>query len=179
MDVAEMIVQAMVNPWDVNAEWRARVNMAVPGGPQTIAVDVDMDTVLLTQFERLCKQRWKNHVKVILNGGAPLNPQHTGPIVATFHVTSGGAGRQYPDGNIRFVNPATAALTDHVLIDRFSWDGVPKETKLRLAFKTMFIHMVRDGFVMPVEADDQVIPMFIQVMNITFTDGNMSIASVA
>ena len=44
--------------------------------------------------------------------------------------------------------------------------------KLRLAFKTIFIQMVRDGFVMPGEADDQ-------VMLITFTDGVMSIAPVA
>ena len=82
----------------------------------------------------------------------------------------------YPDGAIRFANPPTPGLTDHVLITGtewpISWDGVSKEMKLRLAFKTMFIHMVRDGFVMPGEADDQ-------VMRITFTNGVMSIAPVA
>jgi hypothetical protein len=176
MDVAQLIVQQLVNERGVNDEWDATVNMAFPGNPQTFAVKVDMDTVLLTQFERLAKQRWKNHVKVTLNGGATLHPQHVGPIVATFNTTFGGAGATYPDGPIRFANPATPALTDHVLITApgwpVSWDGVPKEMKLRLAFKTMFIHMVRDGFVMPGEADDQ-------VMRITFRDGDMWIAPVA
>ena len=171
MDVAQLIVQQLVNEWDVNNEWHATVNMAFPGSPQSIAVKVEMDTVLLTQFERLAKQRWRNHVKVTLNGGAALHPQHNGPIVATFNTTFGGAGVTYPDGAIRFANPATPALTDHVHITG-PWDGVSKEMKLRLAFKTMFIHMVRDGFVMPGEADDQ-------VMRIIFTNGVMSIAPVA
>ena len=173
MDVAQLIVQQLVNERGVNDEWDATVHMAFPGSPQSFAVKVDMDTVLLTQFERLAKQRWRNHVKVILNGGAVLHPQHVGPIVATFNTTAGGAGVTYPDGAIRFANPATPALTDHVLITGpVIWDGVSKEMKLRLAFKTMFIHMVRDGFVMPGEADDQ-------VMRITFTNGVMSIAPVA
>ena len=176
MDVAQLIVQQLVNEWVANDDWHAMVNMAFPGSPQSFAVKVDMDTVLLTQFERLAKQRWRNHVKVILNGGAVLHPQHVGPIVATFNTTAGGAGVTYPDGAIRFANPPTPGLTDHVLITGtewpISWDGVSKEMKLRLAFKTMFIHMVRDGFVMPGEADDQ-------VMRITFTNGVMSIAPVA
>ena len=57
MDVAQLIVQQLVNEWGANDEWHATVNMAFPGSPQSFAVNVDMDTVLLTQFERLAKQR--------------------------------------------------------------------------------------------------------------------------
>ena len=42
MDVAHLIVQQLVNEWDVNNEWHATTNMAFPGSQQSFAVKVEL-----------------------------------------------------------------------------------------------------------------------------------------
>lgn len=171
MDLAESIVafaESKVPDWTAFDEWTSTVTMAVTGGPQTITVSVEMDIVLLAQLDRLCKKEWKNDLKVVLNGGASLNPQHQGPIKAQFVVSGLDGLATYPNGNVRFFNPGTGVFTDHIFIEcgTFSWDNIPKETKTRRAFKAMFIRMVRDGFLMPSQE-------FLQI--ITFPGGKMTV----
>ena len=81
---------------------------------------------------------------------------------------------RYPEGNVRFFT-ATGELVDILTIGSSGqdWGGFKKDKKMRLAFKTMFISMVRNGFVLPGAAHDDVKRFDFH----TGTIGNMKIVS--
>ena len=160
------------NMWTPHQEWRSTVQVRFAGTHASQFISVEMDVVLRDQFERWCKSMWKNDVKVILNGGQPLSAQHTGVIAASFEVSCNNFAASYNNGFIRFVSATDGSVKDTMSVEpppgNANWDGVPKEAKLRIAFKTLFIHMVREGFIMPGAANNE-------VKHIAFTAGRMSV----
>ena len=148
------IIVASTPMWDPYAEWRISTQVRFAGSVFHMPVFVEMDIVLQMQFERYCKSTWKNHVKVVLNGNAPLHPQHDGHISISMAVSGASNSACYPNDNVRFVDRQTDQVS--MIVESVTmppppngWDGVPKEKKLRIAFKTLFIRMVQDGFIMP------------------------------
>ena len=158
--------------WTPHQEWRSTVQVRFAGTHASQFISVEMDVVLRDQFEWWCKTEWKNDVKVILNGGQPLSAQHTGVIAASFQVSQNNYATSYNSGCIRFFSATDGSITDTMSVEpppgNFTWDGVPKEAKLRIAFKTLFTHMIRDGFIMPGVAGNE-------VKHITFTGGRMCV----
>ena len=71
-------------------------------------MQVEMDIVLLTMFEKYCKVHFKNHVKIVLNNNEKIEPQHTGNIAVSMRLTEAPAqttlyASNYPEGNGSYI----------------------------------------------------------------------------
>ena len=164
MDVAAIIngMAEMQEPniWDERGVWLKKAYVRFAGVPTPMQVVIEMDIMFNKQLERLMKQTVKRDMRVVINGGEGIGNQHYGPLPVSLEIMASqgvGSATVPHAGLVYFVIPASVAspsvFDSEIMMNPPSndqtWFGISKDDKRRLAFRLVFIHMVRTGFVWP------------------------------